>query len=135
MASIDLHWHRTIQRMLAQCPDARVSDSINLWKELASTLTLTVGDVGFQTLFSSSIHITGKTFPWMTGCHVIHANESGFDELRTRLDGQVITESSAASALLLNTFFGKLILLIGEELTASILRSVLNDWPDPPAPF
>lgn len=63
MASIDQHRHKTIQLAISLRPDAMVNTSIDLWKKLASTLTLTIGEVGFQSLFSRSVHTTGKIFP------------------------------------------------------------------------
>jgi hypothetical protein len=133
MASVNHHRH-WIQQMLAQRPDAMVNTSIDLWDELGAVLNLTVGEVAFQTLFSSSIRSAGKRFPWMTGRHVVPSVKLRFEVLRTCLEGQVITESSAASAFLLNTFIDSLIVLLGEELTANILMVAWGDWSELPAP-
>lgn len=127
MASMDHHQRQTIQLAITQCPDAMVSTSINLWKRLASTLNLSIGEVGFQTMFLRSVYTTGKTFPWMMPGHAFHAAEAEFERLRTCLEGQEITESSAASASLLNAFIDLLILLLGEQLTTIILSSAWGD--------
>jgi len=128
MAFIDQHRHQTVQLAIAQRPDAMVNTSIDLWERLASTLVLTIGEVGFQSLFSHSVHTTGRFFPWMMPGHAFHAAESDFVGLRTCLEGHGITESSAASASLLNAFIDTLILLLGEHLTTSILRSAWGNW-------
>lgn len=128
MASIDHHRHQTIQLAIAQRPDAMVNASIDLWMKLALTLTLTIGESGFQTLYSRSVYSTREIFPWMIPGRAFHATEPEFADLRACLEGQGITESSAASASLLNGFIDKLILLLGEQLTASILRSAWGNW-------
>ena len=127
MASIEHHRHQTIQLAIKPPFEAMLNASIDLWQRLASTLNLTIGNVGFQTLFSRSVHTTRKTFPWMMPGCAFHAAKSQFIGLRTCLEGQGITESSAASASLLNTFIDLLILLLGEQLTTSILRSAWSD--------
>ncbi|MGK5049627.1 hypothetical protein ACQ4WP_27580 [Janthinobacterium sp. GB4P2] len=127
MASIAHSLHQTIQLVITQRPDAVVNTSIDLWKMLASTLNSTIGEVGFHTLFLRSVYTTGKTFPWMMPGHAFQAAEFEFEKLRACLEGQVITESSAASASLLNTFVDMLILLLGEQLTTVILRSAWRD--------
>ncbi|WP_426072537.1 hypothetical protein [Janthinobacterium sp. DSP2-3-3] len=127
MASIPHHLHQTIQLAITQRPDAVVNTSIDLWKMLASTLKSTIGEVGFHTLFLRSVYTTGKTFPWMMPGHAFQAAESEFKKLRACLEGQVISESTAASASLLNTFVDMLILLLGEQLTTVILRSAWRD--------
>jgi len=127
MASINPHRHQTIQLVIAQRPDAVVNTSIDLWERLASTLILSIGEIGFQSLFSRNIHATAKTFPWMILSHSIRAAESKFVELRTCLEGQGVEESSAASASLLNAFIDMLILLIGEQLSTNILSLAWGD--------
>jgi len=126
--AIDHHRHQTIQLAIAQRPDAMVNTSIDLWERLASTLVLTIGTDGFQSLFSRSVHITGKTFPWMMPGHAFHAVESEFVGLRTCLEGQGSEESSAASASLLNSFIDMLALLLGEQLTKGILNTAWGNW-------
>ena len=127
MASIAHHLHQKIQLAITQRPDAVVNTSIDLWKMLASTLNSTIGAVGFHTLFLRSVYTTGKTFPWIMPGHAFQAPDFEFEELRACLEGQVVTESSAASASLLNTFVDMLILLLGEQLTTVILKSAWRD--------
>jgi len=128
MASIDHHRHQSIQLAIAKYPDAMVNTSIDLWERLASTLVLTISEFGFQSLFSRSVHSTREIFPWMMPSRAFHAAESEFAGLRACLEEQGGTESSAASVSLLNAFVDILILLLGEQLTASILRSAWGNW-------
>ena len=121
------HRHQTIQLAIAQHNTAMVSASIGLWTRLASTLLLTIGETSFQSLFSRSVHVTAKTFSWMMPGHAVGAAESGFVGLRTCLEGQGIELSSTASASLLNEFINMLVLLLGEQLTTSILSSAWGD--------
>lgn len=110
-----------------QRPEAIAEVSIRLWERLARELVSIIGERGFQSLYSRSLHLAGATFPWLEINSSLQQNSSGFADLKKCLAGQDSTEASEASAALLIIFIDILALLIGELLTASILRLAWGD--------
>ncbi len=108
-------------------PDAVVDVTIHLWERLATELIMIVGDGGFQSLYSRSLHLTGAAFPWMATAHPQQAADARFAGLRSSLEGQDAKKAGEASIALLATFIGILSALIGELLTTSILRAAWGD--------
>lgn len=101
--------------------------TIDLWEKLAFELISIIGEGGFQSLYSRSIHLAGTTFPWITLGHPEQRADSRFADLKINLEGRDLTQASEASITLLITFIDILILLIGDLLTTSILRSAWGD--------
>ena len=110
-----------------QRPDALVRVTLDLWLGLATELTSIIGEGGFQSLYERSMHLVHGRFPWMAASHSPASTDSAFAELKICLEGRDFTEASEASVALLNTFIDILIVLIGELLTTSILRSAWGD--------
>lgn len=110
-----------------QRPEAILDVNVNLWERLASELISIIGEGGFQSLYSRSVHLTSVTFPWIMLSHSSRPADSGFAELKICYGGRHITEASEASITLLITFIDILALLIGELLTTRILRSAWGD--------
>jgi hypothetical protein len=110
-----------------QRPEAGLDVTIHLWERLASELISIIGEGGFQSLYSRSIHLTNVTFPWLVLSHSSQQTDSRFAGLKISLEGRDFTEASEASIALLITFIDILALLIGEPLTTSILRSAWDD--------
>lgn len=127
MVSINEYRHQTIELAILQHPSAMVNTTIDLWRRLASTVIMAIGEGGFQSLFSRSIHVTGRTFPWLTPGHSFHATESVFAGLRIALEEHNAAEASAASVHLFNAFIDILVLLVGALLTASILNAAWGE--------
>ena len=101
--------------------------TIDLWEKLAFELISIIGEGGFQSLYSRSIHLAGTTFPWITLSHPEQPADSRFADLKINLEGRDLTQASEASITLLITFIDILILLIGDLLTTTILRSAWGD--------
>jgi hypothetical protein len=116
-----------IRRAVTQRPEAIVDVSIQLWEQLAAELISIIGEGGFQSLYARSVHIASGHFPWIVPPPVSLAAESLFGSLKLCLAGRDLTESCEASTALLNIFIDILIVLIGELLTTSILRSAWGD--------
>lgn len=126
MATIDAQRHLMITSAVMQRPDAPVDVTIHLWERLATELIQIIGEGGFQSLYTRSLHLAGKTYPWMAVNQPPHT-ESRFAGLRMDLEGQSAKTSCEASIALLATFIDILSLLIGEQLTTGILRSAWGD--------
>lgn len=116
-----------IKRAVMQRPEAMLDVSIDLWERLAAKLILIIGEGGFQSLYSRSVHVTGAAFPWLAPSHPRHQTDSRFTGLKISLGGRDIQEAREASIALLNTFIDILALLIGELLTTSILHAAWGD--------
>jgi hypothetical protein len=105
-----------------QRPEAVVAVAIDVWEKLAVQLVSIIGEGGFQSLYSRSLHLTSLTFPWIAGNHPPQT-ASRFADLKINLEGRDSAEAAEANIALLITFIDILALLIGEVLTTSILRS------------
>jgi hypothetical protein len=116
-----------ISSAVMQRPDAIVSVSIDLWERLASELIALVGEGGFQSLYSRSVHLTNAIYPWLAPSHRPQQVETRFAGLQLSLEGRDFTEASEASIALLSTSIDILVTLIGESLTISILRSAWGE--------
>lgn len=110
-----------------QRPESILEVTINLWERLASELISIIGEGGFQSLYSRSVHLTNVTFPWLVLRHPLQQTDSRFTGLKMSLEGRDIKEASEASITLLITFIDILAMLIGEQLTTSILCSAWDD--------
>jgi hypothetical protein len=127
MATINAQRHQMIRNAVTRRPEAIVDVTIDLWERLAAALISIVGEGGFHSLYSRSTHLTSVTYPWMVLVHPWQQTDSRFADLKISLEGRDFAESSEASIALLITFVDILALLIGEDLTTSILRSAWGD--------
>ena len=116
-----------IRRAVMHRPEAIADVTINLWERVAAELISIIGEGGFQSLYSRSVHLASVTFPWLALKHPSQPTDSRFAGLKISLEGRDFTETSEASITLLTTFIDILALLIGEVLTTSILRSAWGD--------
>ena len=127
MATTDEHRHQAIRNAVLLRPEAVVDQTIALWEQLASELISIIGEHGFQSLYSRSVHMAAAASPWIMLCQSTQSTDPEFTGLRNCLEARDFTEVSEASVVLLNTFIDILILLIGEPLTSRILRSAWGD--------
>lgn len=110
-----------------QRPDAVVEVTILLWERLAIELSSIIGDEGFQSLYARSCNLNKVAYPWLLIDHVSQTSVSRFEGLQISLKSRDIVDASTASKTLLITFVDILALLIGDQLTASILLSAWNE--------
>lgn len=110
-----------------QRPEAMAEVSVHLWERLAVELISIIGEGGFQSLYSRSVHLAAATYPWLAPGQPAQPTDSRFAGLKISLEGRDSTEASEASVALLITFVDILAVLIGELLTTSILHSAWGD--------
>ncbi len=108
-------------------PDTIGDVTLDLWERLASELTSIIGDGGFQSLYARSMHLVRAQFPWIVVSSPAASTASLFENFKRCLEEQDSKTACEASITLLNIFIDILILLIGELLTTSILRSAWGD--------
>jgi hypothetical protein len=126
MALIDEQRHRMIRQAVLRHPD-RVGDaSAALWRSLALHLCAIIGNHGFTLLYERSVHQLAASQPWLAN-QPPPLGEPAFAELQRRLQQQDSATAGEASVALLTTFLETLTLLIGELVTASILRAAWGD--------
>ncbi|MBJ7311514.1 hypothetical protein ACFOLJ_12120 [Rugamonas sp. CCM 8940] len=118
MATQDDERHQIIARNVLRRPDMIADDSILLWQRLALELAAIIGHGGFHSLYARSVHLARAHHPWLAD-----ATDQQFIGLKECLAQQESAQAGAASIALLTIFTDTLILLIGELLTMSLLRS------------
>lgn len=111
---------------MARTPREPAVIALQLWQQLGSQLTSTIGRGGFNALFSRSLHITNSEFPWLSA-HVLSSSDEQFAELKNDLAKQSAAEAYKASNALLLTFTDILASLIGESLTTDIINSAWRE--------
>lgn len=112
-----------IERQMAQHTEQVADAAISLWERMATQIVSIVGEGGFNSLYARSVFLAQPTFPWLAPNSLSSQTDQRFVELKTSLAGQMPAQARAANSLLLITFTDILAALIGEQLTASILRS------------
>ncbi len=97
--------------------------AINLWEQMATQLISLVGEDGFNSLYTRSVFLSQSIFPWLAASSLPPRTDHRFANLKTSLDGQTPAQVIKANSFLLITFTDILASLIGEQLTARILRT------------
>ena len=97
---------------------------------MADRLAPVIGARGVDALFSRSLHVTSKTFPWLAMAGNDGNSAALLASLKVRLAGQETAAAAEASDALLVNFTELLATLIGESLTERLLAPV---WL-PPSP-
>jgi hypothetical protein len=123
METRDQQRHQLIERLMAQHTEKVADAAINLWEQMATQIISIVGEDGFSSLYVRSVFLAQPTFPWLASSPLSPQTDQRFAELKTSLEGQMPVQAREANSLLLLTFTGILAALIGEPLTARILRS------------
>jgi len=123
METTDQLRHQLIERLMAQRTEKVADAAISFWKPLATQIVLLVGEVGFDSLYARSVFVAQSQFPWLAAHPLSPQADQRFAELKASLEGQITGQARAANGLLLITFTDILAALIGEQLTAGILRS------------
>jgi hypothetical protein len=116
-----------ISGLISQGPEQVANITLQSWKSMASELIPLIGKDGFAILFDRSLYITQSSFPWLAYGQAAQPADPEFTSLKMSLEGRDLAEAAEASEALLATFVNLLETLIGERLTARILRSALGD--------
>lgn len=123
----DLQRHQIIEHLMAQPPQDVVDAAMNLWEKLATEIISIVGEGGLHSLYGRSVFLAQPTFPWLAANALSPQTDQCFAQLKLCLERQTPEQVGAANRLLLITFTDILAALIGEQLTASILRAAWGD--------
>jgi hypothetical protein len=99
------------------------------WQQVALHLVPLIGDVGFQSLYARTVHLTLPYFDGLTPVKQSESFDILFQKLKEDLESLVPGEAVRASNILLATFTELLSTLIGESLTSRILRSAWTKEP------
>ncbi len=123
---------RTLAQGAGEAPDASAiaEATLNTWRQVADRLAPVIGARGVDALFSRSLHVTSKTFPWLAMAENNGNSAALLTSLKVRLAGQETAAAAEASVALLVNFTELLATLIGASLTERLLASV---WL-PPSP-
>ena len=127
MVSNNEHRQLMLQRAIMLRPETTVDTSIELWEQLMLPLLPLIGTLNFECLFSRSLHITRRIYPWIIPRSHVNGPSVAYADLRSCLAGDGVEETSLASISLLNTFIDTLVLLVGERLTQHVLDLA---WPE-----
>jgi len=133
MESAALLRQQIIASLMAQQPENIPDAAVGHWEKLADEIISIVGEAGFNSLYERSVHLAQPTFPWLPPASSPPQAHHRFAELRTRLADQTPAHARAAHSLLLTSFTDILASLIGEQLTASILRSAWGNLASVPS--
>lgn len=128
MESAALLRQQIIASLMAQKPEHIADTAMDHWQKLADEIISIVGEAGFNSLYERSVHLAQSAYPWLPLCPSPSQTLHRFADLGARLADQAPADARAANNLLLTTFTDILASLIGEQLTASILRTA---WGDP----
>jgi hypothetical protein len=124
MKTSDLLRHRIIKNIMATHTEKVADSAIYLWEQMAAKIISIIGESGFNSLYARSVTLTQSTFPWLASREMsFQTDDHRFAELRISFEKQASEQISEANCLILITFTDILASLIGEQLTASILRS------------
>lgn len=96
------------------------------WEGIDEVMQLIIGKSGFNALFSRSVEVTGRSYPWLATLPHDGQFVVDFTAFRALLTEQDAIEFAAANDALLLHFFNMLVELIGLSLTSRLLRPVLD---------
>ena len=112
-----------IKNLMARPSAQDASASIQLWHTMATQIISVVGQGGFQSLYSRSIFLTQRTYPWITHLPAGLTTDLSFPTLKACLEERDPTQAHEANTLLMLTFTDLLASLIGEQLTVKLLKA------------
>ena len=119
---------RQISKSLTAQHTETVADAaVHLWEQLATEIISIVGEGGFNSLYARSVFLAQTTFPWLAASSPSPPTDQRFAALKMSLEGQTPAQAREANSLLLITFIDILAGLIGEELSANLLRLAWGD--------
>jgi hypothetical protein len=90
---------------------------------LAAQLLPVIGNESFQSLFSRSLHMTSRQFPWLAMDLKEWDHTNRFSGLQANLGSRNASEAGAAGAVLLTTFVETLVQLLDVPIVTNVLRA------------
>ncbi|PFG09663.1 hypothetical protein [Marinobacter sp. LV10MA510-1] len=118
--------HRAMEHQAEGALDAGAVDKTTIQTLLLVNVILTpvIGEVGVNVLFKRSLHLTSRTFPWLTMAENHGDTGDLLASLSARLAGRDTNEAVEASSALLVGFTELLATLIGDSLVKTLLGSL-----------
>jgi hypothetical protein len=107
-------------------PDARREMADRLlwsWQQIALHLTPLIGEAGFQSLYARTVHLAIPHVAGLRPAPKSTSFDAALERLKEDLESLAPVDAERAGQMLLATFTELLSTLIGEALTARILRS------------
>ena len=98
--------------------------TLNIYHQISALLAPIIGVRGLDALFSRSLHLTSKAFPWLVIAGDNTDKAALLAILKARLAGSETNDAIEASYALFVTFTELLSALIGESLTRLLLSPV-----------
>ncbi len=118
--------HRAMEHQVEGALDAGAvaKATIQTLRQVNVILTPVIGEVGFNVLFKRSLHLTSRTFPWLTIAENHGDTGDLLATLGEHLAGRDTNEAVEASSTLLAGFTELLATLIGDSLVDTLLGSL-----------
>jgi len=98
-----------------------------VYDELAGVLAPLIGQVGIDALAARAVHLAQREYPWLAKAQNQEETEGPLSHVSISLEQQDPALATEAAAAVLATFTGLLVTMIGEPLTARLMRQA---WPD-----
>ena len=113
-----------LMRCAGKAPDASAvaAATVAIWPQVFERLAPIIGPRGIDALFRRALHLTGRSFPSVSG-DVGHGT-AALDAFSAHLRQEDVSTAAAASGEILFSFTELLADLIGESLTDRLLDPV-----------
>lgn len=106
----------------------RIADSAEaIWLEIDGALAPIIGAQGVSALYKRSVDRVKARYPWMQVAYNGTLKQGHYAVLATALSQQSAGDAASGNAALLQAFYELLASLIGDPLTARLLRPALED--------
>lgn len=99
-----------------------------IWRDIGSALAPILGERGVAALYRRCVALTAVRHPWLQDVQT-DALPPDLSQLEAVFAPRTSAEAAAAGNAFLQTFYELLTSLVGDSLTARLLRSVWNDGP------
>ncbi|HTN35118.1 MAG TPA: hypothetical protein VL091_14010 [Marinobacter sp.] len=99
-------------------------NTIQILLRVNAILTPVIGELGVNALFKRALHLTSKSFPWLTPAETQLDTSDLLEALSARLAGRNVNEAAEARSVLLADFTELLTTLIGHSLVETLLGSL-----------
>ena len=123
MQTLDVLRRQTIRALTSEQEQGVSGAETVLWEQLALHVSMLVGRDGFNSLYARSLFLSQSQYPWLADDAEALQAPLRFDHLMSMLAAQPQSVAADANRLLLVTLTDILASLIGEPLTAGILKS------------
>ena len=118
-----------LAKLTAEGADSRVvaAEAVSTWRDVDAALSPIIGQRGVAALFNRSLSLTVPAYDWLDTVRDGAVQTGDFSALHEALSQQTTSNGVAANCALLQKFGDVLTKLIGESLTARLLRPVWDN--------